>query len=76
MVIWESLSELEKANWLGNKSSTSKDWVVWCNSKKEVEEDCRLEHHGKKATMMKRNQKLGKSRKRKKKAGQSVRYRS
>jgi len=28
--------------------STSKDWVVWCNSKKEGEEVPRFEHHGKK----------------------------
>ena len=31
-----------------NKIYTSKDWVVWCNSKKEGEEDHRFEHHGKK----------------------------
>jgi len=28
--------------------STSNDWVVWCNSKKEGEEDHRFEHYGKK----------------------------
>lgn len=48
MVIWESLSELEKANLLGGRFSTSKDWVVWCDSKKEREENRRLERHGKK----------------------------
>ena len=48
VVIWESLSELEKTNWLKKKMNTSKDWVVWCNSKKEGEEDHRFEHHGKK----------------------------
>ena len=31
VVIWESLSELEKAHWLGGKLSKSKDWAVWCN---------------------------------------------
>ena len=48
VIIWESLSELEKINWLKNKVCTSKDWVVWCNSKKEGEEDHCFEHHGKK----------------------------
>ena len=69
VIIWESLSELEETNWLEKKMSTSKDWVVWCNSKKEGEEDHRFEHHGKNCSlaMMKRNRKLETSRKRRRK---------
>jgi len=37
VVIWESLSEQEKENWL-LESSTMHDWVVWCKSKKGSEE--------------------------------------
>ena len=37
VVIWESLSEQEKENWLG-ESSTMHDWVVRCKSKKGAEE--------------------------------------
>ena len=48
VVIWENLLKLEKRNWLEKKWSTSKDWVVWCNSKTKGEEDHRFEHHGKK----------------------------
>ena len=33
VVIWESLSEQEKASW-----STMHEWVVWCKSKKGAEE--------------------------------------
>jgi len=63
VIIWESLSELEKTNWLKNKMSTSKDWVVWCNSKQEGEEDHRFEHHGKKLFYDEKNRKFETSRK-------------
>ena len=80
VIIWENLSELEKKNWLKNKMSTSKDWVVWCNSKKEGKEDHRFEHHGKKhfSSYDKKKSKVGdeQGKKKKKKAGESVRYRS
>jgi len=59
---------------------TSKDWVVWCNSKKEGEEDHRFEHHGKKlfSSYDEKKSKVGdeQEKKKKKKASQSVRYRS
>jgi len=59
--------------------STSKDWVVWCNSKKEGEEDHRFEHHGKNlfSSYDEKKSKVGdeQEKKKKKNAGQSVRYR-
>ena len=80
MIIWESLSELKKKNWPKNKMCTSKDWVVWCNSKKEGEEDHRFEHHGEKlfSSYDEKKSKVGdeQGKKKKQKAGQSVRYRS
>ena len=78
VIIQESLSELEKINWLKNKMSTSKDWVVWCNSKKkEGEEDHRFEHNGKKlfSSYDEKKSKVGdeQEKKKKKTAGQSIR---
>ena len=32
-VVWENLSESEQEQWL-EKMSKSKDWVVWCRSRK------------------------------------------
>ena len=59
---------------------TSKDWVVWCNSKKEGGEDHRFEHYGKKlfSSYDEKKSKVGDEQEKKKnsKAGQSVRYRS
>jgi len=46
VVIWESLSEHEKKNWL-EEANTMQDWVVWCKSKKGVEEICSFELSGK-----------------------------
>jgi len=37
VVILESLLGQEKESWL-EESSTMHDWVVWCKSKKKVEE--------------------------------------
>ena len=79
VIIWERLSELEETNWLEKKMSTSKDWVVWCNSKKEGEEDHRFEHHGKNlfSSYDEKKSKVGdeQEKKKKKNAGQSVCYR-
>ena len=47
VVIWESLSEQEKENWL-KEASTMHDWVVWCKSKKRAEEIRSFELSGKK----------------------------
>ena len=46
VVIWESLSEQEKENWL-KEASTMHDWVVWCKSKKGAEEIRSFELSGK-----------------------------
>jgi len=46
VVIWESLSEQGKESWL-EESSTMHDWVVWCKSKKGVEEIRSFELSGK-----------------------------
>jgi len=37
VVVWESLSESEQEQWL-EKMVKSKDWVVWCRSRKKDEE--------------------------------------
>jgi len=37
VVIWESLSEQEKASLL-EEASTTQDWVMWCKSTKGVED--------------------------------------
>jgi len=46
VVIWESLSEQEKENWL-EEASTMHNWVVWCKSKKGSEEIRSFERSGK-----------------------------
>ena len=46
VVIWESLSEQERASWL-EEASTMHDWVVWCKSKKVAEEIRSFELNGK-----------------------------
>jgi len=81
VVIWESLSEQEKESWL-EESSTMHDWVVWCKSKKRVEEIRSFELSGKEIFSnydeTKSKEKKNKNNRSKKKAhrGQSVRYRS
>jgi len=81
VVIWESLSEQEKARWL-EESSTMHDWVVWCKSKKGAEELRPFELIGKeifsKYNETKSKEEKNKKNGRKKKAhcGQSVRYMS
>ena len=37
VVVWENLSELEQEQW-SKKMGKSKDWVVWCRSRKKDEE--------------------------------------
>ena len=37
VVVWEGLSESEQEQWL-KKMGKSKDWVVWCRSRKKDEE--------------------------------------
>ena len=37
VVVWESLSESEQEPW-SKKMNKSKDWVVWCRSRKTAEE--------------------------------------
>jgi len=37
VVVWESLSESEEEHW-SKKMGKSKDWVVWCRSRKKNEE--------------------------------------
>jgi len=46
VVIWESPSEQEKESWL-EEASTMHDWVVWCKSKKWLEEIRSFELSGK-----------------------------
>jgi len=47
VVVWERLSESEQVQW-SKKISKSKDWVVWCRSRKKVEEQRPFEADGKK----------------------------
>ena len=47
MVVWESLSKSEQEQ-RSKKMSKSKDWVVWCRSRKEDEVQRPFEAHGKK----------------------------
>ena len=46
VVVWESLSESEQEQW-SKKMSKSKDWVVWCRSRKKDEEQRPFEVNGK-----------------------------
>ena len=46
VVIWESLFESEQEQW-SKKMGKSKDWVVWCRSRKEDEEQRPFEVDGK-----------------------------
>jgi len=79
--MWESISEQEKASWL-EEARTMHEWVVWCKSKKGVEEIRSLELSGKEifsdCDEKKSKEEKEKKNRRKKKAhrGLSVRYRS
>jgi len=46
VVVWESLSESEQDQW-SKKMGKSKDWVVWCRSRKQDEEQRPFEVDGK-----------------------------
>jgi len=46
VVVLESLSESEQEQW-SEKMGKSKDWVVWCRSRKKDEEQRPFEVHGK-----------------------------
>jgi len=46
VVVWESLSESEQKQW-SKKMGKSKDWVVWCRSRKKYEEQRPFEVDGK-----------------------------
>ena len=46
IVVWESLSESDQEQWF-EKIGKSKDWVVWCRSRKKDEEQSLFEVDGK-----------------------------
>ena len=46
IVVWESLLESEQEQW-SEKMGKSKDWVVWCRSRKKDEEQRPFEVDGK-----------------------------
>jgi len=46
VVVWESLSESEQEQW-SEKMGKSKEWVVWCRSRKKDEEQRSFEVDGK-----------------------------
>jgi len=46
VVVWESLSEFEQEQW-SEKMGKSKDWAVWCRSRKTDEEQRPFEVDGK-----------------------------
>jgi len=46
VVVWESLSKSEQEQW-SKKMGESKDWVVWCKSRKKDEEQRPFEADGK-----------------------------
>jgi len=46
VVVWESLSESEQEQWSENMGK-SKDWVVWCRSRKKDEQQRPFEVDGK-----------------------------
>ena len=46
VVVWESLSESEQEQW-SKKMGKSKDWVLWCRSRKKDEEQRPFEVDGK-----------------------------
>ena len=49
VVVWESLSESKQEQW-SEKMGKSKDWVVWCRSRKKDEEQRPFEVDGKKSS--------------------------
>ena len=51
VVVWESLSKSEQEQW-SKKMDRSKDWVVWCRSRKKDEEQRLFETDGKKSSQI------------------------
>ena len=81
VVIWESVSEQQKEDWL-EESSTMHDWVVGCKSKKGAEEIRSFELSGKEIfsnydeTKLEEEKNKKNGSKKKAHRGQSVQYRS
>ena len=76
VVVWESLSESEQEQWSKNMGK-SKDWVVWCRSRKEDEEQRPFEVDGKDIFLNRSKQakpKAGEKTDKKGGKGQSVRW--
>ena len=49
VVVWERLSESEQEQWSENMDK-SKDWVVWCRSRKKTNSNARLKSMEKKSS--------------------------
>jgi len=65
VVVWESLLESEQEQW-SKKMGKSKDWVVWCRSRKQDEEQRPFEVNGKQIFKSLKPQQAGKSQNRRK----------
>jgi len=65
VVVWESLLESEQEQW-SKKMGKSKDWVVWCRSRKQDEEQRPFEVNGKQNFKSLKPQQAGKSQNRRK----------
>jgi len=78
VVVWESLSESKQEQWL-EKMVKSKDWVVWCRSRKKDEEQRLFEVDGKEIFSNRSKQANPKAKEKTDKKGgkgQSVRWKS
>ena len=78
VVVWESLSESEQEQW-SEKMDKSKDWVVWCRSRKKDEEQRPFEVDGKEIFSnhsKQANPKAGEKTDKKGGKGQSVRWKA
>jgi len=76
VVVWGSLSKSEQEQWL-KKMGKSKDWVVWCKSRKKDEEQRPFEVDGKEIFSNRSKQtkaKAGEKMDKKGGKGQSVRW--
>jgi len=78
VLVWESLSELEQEQW-SKKMGKSKDWVVWCRSRKKDEEQRPFEFDAKEIFSNRSKQtkaKAGEKMDKKGGKGQSVRWKA
>jgi len=78
VVVWESLSETEQEQW-SKKMGKSKDWVVYCRSRKKDEEQRLFEVDGKEIFSNRNKQakpKVGEKTDKKGGKGQSVRWKA